>query len=110
MNENYKEFAEGRAKRSPIFKNCLKAFLIGGGICMIGQAFFDLYRYLGASEKTAKTLIPMTVILSVWCAFRVVYIECLVGLIPDIRVVFSAYPVTWLISTVILLSVCFGQF
>lgn len=62
MNDNYKEFAEGRAKRSPIFKNCLKAFLIGGGICMIGQAFFDLYRYLGASEKTAKTLIPMTIV------------------------------------------------
>lgn len=57
----------------------------------------------GALRGAGKTLIPMAVILSVWCAFRVAYIEYMVVLIPDIRVVFSAYPVTWLISSVILL-------
>ena len=60
--DNYKRFAEGRAKKSPIVKNCSKAFLIGGVICMIGQGFFDWYRYLGASEKTAKMLLPMTIV------------------------------------------------
>ena len=57
----------------------------------------------GALRGAGKTLIPMAVILSVWCAFRVAYIEYMVVLIPDIRVVFSAYPVTWLISSIILL-------
>lgn len=57
----------------------------------------------GALRGVGKTLIPMAVILSVWCAFRVIYIECMVHFIPDIRVVFSAYPVTWIISSVILL-------
>jgi len=56
----------------------------------------------GALRGAGKTLIPMSVILSVWCAFRVVYIECMVRIIPDIRVVFSAYPVTWIISSIIL--------
>ena len=57
----------------------------------------------GALRGAGKTIIPMCVILGVWCAFRIVYIECLVRIIPNIYVVFSAYPVTWLISSVILL-------
>lgn len=57
----------------------------------------------GALRGAGKTLIPMAVILSVWCAFRVVYIECLVRIIPNINVVFSAYPVTWIISSILLL-------
>ena len=57
----------------------------------------------GALRGAGKTLSPMAVILSVWCAFRVVYIECLVRIIPNINVVFSAYPVTWIISSILLL-------
>ena len=62
MNENYKRFAESRAKRSPIFKNCIKAFLVGGFICVLGQGFHDLYRYFGVSEETAKLLVPITLV------------------------------------------------
>lgn len=62
MNDNFKHFAEGRAKRSPIFQNCIKAFGIGGTICVIGQGFHDLYRYFGVSEESAKLLVPITLI------------------------------------------------
>lgn len=62
MNENYKKFAEGRAKRSPIVKNSLTAFLVGGLISVLGQALHDLYRSFGALEETAKTLVPVTLI------------------------------------------------
>ena len=62
MNENYKQFAEMRAKRSPIVKNCIKAFLVGGIICVIGQGFHDLYGYFGVSEETVKLLVPVTII------------------------------------------------
>ena len=62
MNKNYKRFAEGRAKRSPIFKNCIKAFTVGGLICVVGQGFHDVYRYFGVSEETAKLLVPVTMI------------------------------------------------
>lgn len=48
-----------------------------------------------------KTTIPMFVMLGDWCVFRIIYITTLVRLIPDIRVVFSAYPVTWTISAII---------
>ncbi len=62
MNENYKRFAESRAKRSPILKNCIKAFLIGGLICVIGQGLHDVYCYFGVTEETAKLLVPVTLI------------------------------------------------
>ncbi len=41
--ETYKKYAEARAKKSPIMKNCIKAFLIGGTICTIGQVLKDIY-------------------------------------------------------------------
>lgn len=51
---------------------------------------------------SGRTLSPMVVMLSTWCVFRIVYITVMVRLIPDITVLFTAYPVTWGIS-----SVCF---
>lgn len=45
----------------------------------------------------------MVVMLCVWCLFRVSYITVTVRLIPDIRVIFWAYPLTWSISSVIFL-------
>ena len=36
-SKNYARYVEARAPRSPIGKNCLWAFLIGGGICKEGE-------------------------------------------------------------------------
>ena len=47
--------------------------------------------------------VPMVVMLCVWCLFRVSYITVAVHFIPDIRMVFWAYPLTWSISSVIFL-------
>ena len=43
--------------------------------------------------------------LSVWCVFRIIYITCMVHFIPNITVVFTAYPVTWLLSSLIFLFI-----
>ncbi len=61
-NQEYVAYVEGRAKKSPILKNCALAFLIGGTICVIGQACKDLYIYWGSDEKTAGTLASITLI------------------------------------------------
>lgn len=58
----YKEYAEAKAKKSDILKNCTHAFLVGGTVCSIGQGVGDLYKYLGASEENIKTMIPVTLI------------------------------------------------
>ena len=45
MDKNtYKRFADAHAPRSPIGKNCINAFCIGGLICAIGQGLNDIYR------------------------------------------------------------------
>lgn len=63
MNEKeYTKYVEKRAKKSPIFKNCLFAFLFGGTICTLGQGFFHLYTYLGINELDSRTLVSITLI------------------------------------------------
>ncbi len=48
-----------------------------------------------------KAFVPMFVMLGVWCALRIAYIELVCHLTDDIRLIYWAYPITWLISSVI---------
>ena len=36
--QEYQKFVQARAKSSPLVKDCVLAFVIGGGICAVGQA------------------------------------------------------------------------
>ena len=54
-NEEYKKFTERHAPRSPVGKNLLWAFLIGGLICCLGQFLMNLYLSLGLDEESAAT-------------------------------------------------------
>ena len=60
--KSYKEYAEAHAKKSSVPLDCLKAFIIGGIICCIAQAFFDLYTFLKISEDDTKILVSCTII------------------------------------------------
>lgn len=65
MNMSDKEYIEYVEKKNPKSKlsiNCLKAFLIGGLICTVGQGFLNLYKYLGADKETASTLVTVTMV------------------------------------------------
>ena len=48
---------------------------------------------------SGRAIVPMVVMLATWCLFRICYITVVVGLIPDITVVFTAYPITWFLSS-----------
>lgn len=48
-----------------------------------------------------KAFVPMTIMLSVWCVFRIAYIEAVVHLFRDISYIYWAYPITWGISSII---------
>ena len=50
-----------------------------------------------------KTTLPMVTMLAVWCVFRVSYVTVAVGYINRLETVSWAYPITWTISSVILL-------
>ena len=64
-NQEYAQYVKEKMPKSPIFKDCALAFLIGGVICCIGQSFFDLYQSLGADEEAAGT----------WCSITMVFLS-----------------------------------
>ena len=61
----YKKLADAHAPRSPILKNCLRAFGVGGLICTAAQLIRDTgLQWLGRSEEDAATLASVTLILT----------------------------------------------
>ena len=61
-NQKYATMVKIRSKDSPIAKNCAKAFVIGGTICMLGQGILEIYLALGLDEELSKTLCSVTLI------------------------------------------------
>ena len=62
-NKAYKKYADAHAPSSPIVKNCIFAFFIGGAICTLGQLFLFLYKDVaGLPQKDAGTLCSVTLI------------------------------------------------
>lgn len=52
--QEYQEFAKKREPARPVLKNCLRAFLVGGFICLIGQAIMQVFiSWFGFTQKTA---------------------------------------------------------
>ncbi|PWU69026.1 stage V sporulation protein AC [Gracilibacillus dipsosauri] len=66
----YQSQEKNAEPKRPIFKNCLKAFLIGGLICVIGQAISTFYMYYfdfteqTVGNPTTATLIFITMLLT----------------------------------------------
>lgn len=72
MNMSKKEYAEyvkSIETRSPHLKNFIKAFVIGGAICILGQLLTNMYMSLelsrdNASAATSITLIGLSALLT----------------------------------------------
>lgn len=69
----YKKLVHDAVPKSPKLKNVFMAYLFGGGICTLGQAFKNIYIFWGADSETASTLVAVTlvVIAAVLTAFGV---------------------------------------
>lgn len=48
-NKEYADYVKSKTPNSKLTINCIKAFVIGGIICVIGQCFLSLYGYWGLS-------------------------------------------------------------
>ena len=57
----------------------------------------------GILRGAGRASVPMFVMLGCWCVFRILYITVAVSVVPSIRMVFWAYPITWSLSSVIFL-------
>ncbi len=60
--EEYSKMYEGQGDKTKWWVTFPKAFIIGGGICVLGQGLTDLYKAVGADEKAAGTLATVTLI------------------------------------------------
>lgn len=61
--DTYKKYADARAPKSRVGRNCLRAFWVGGFICTLGQGFSDLYRWAGLEKQDAGLLSSCTLVL-----------------------------------------------
>ncbi len=61
-NNEYVKYTESKSPKSKVVRNSFFAFLSGGTICAIGQAFLNLYKYFGLEQETASTLATVTLI------------------------------------------------
>lgn len=61
--KQYKKYAAAHAPKSPIVSDCLRAFLVGGAICALGEALCKLYgSYLHLVKDDASTLTSVTLV------------------------------------------------
>lgn len=60
--KEYGKLAADLAPKSPVWKDCLMAFLVGGAICALGQLIMDGYSALGLDETNAGTATSMTLV------------------------------------------------
>ena len=60
--QEYKQMNKQAAPRSPVLKNCVLAFLVGGLICAVGQVVVELATGAGMAIKEARLLCSLTLI------------------------------------------------
>lgn len=61
-NENYNKYVKQVTPKFSCFKNTIKAFIVGGIICTIGQGFINYYMYLSSDIELAKSYTTLTLV------------------------------------------------
>ena len=60
--KQYVELVREMSPKSPMWRDCLNAFWIGGLICALGQLLMTGYQEVGLSEEQAGTAVSMTLV------------------------------------------------
>ena len=63
-NEDYGKLVNEKSKPSPMGKNLIWAFLVGGAICTAGQGLSNLFQRYGLDKEQAGTATSVTLILA----------------------------------------------
>lgn len=61
-SKEYDKIVKKNSPKSKTYVNSIKAFLVGGGICALGQGLLELYMLWGADDDNAKTLVSVSLI------------------------------------------------
>ncbi len=60
--QEYSNYVDQKSPNSPIWKNCLNAFWVGGLICTIGQFIMNFCKYQGLDETASSTVVSIVLI------------------------------------------------
>jgi putative MATE family efflux protein len=72
-------------------------------VCLFYFLLAFTHTVAGVLRGAGKSVVPMYVMLAVWCVFRIAYVTSITHFLPGIRPVLAAYPITWAVSSVILI-------
>lgn len=61
--EEYNSYVMKKAKKSPVIKDTINAFWIGGLICVVGEFLSAFYKSFELPEKSVATLTSVTLII-----------------------------------------------
>ena len=61
-DKDYEKLVDAMSPKSPMGRDCFNAFWIGGLICVVGQAFINLYARFGLEKQDASTAASMTLV------------------------------------------------
>lgn len=60
--KEYQEYVNKKSPNSPLLKNCLNAFWVGGLICLIGQIISSFCKFNGLSIENSNTIVSIILI------------------------------------------------
>jgi stage V sporulation protein AC len=60
--EEYRKYAEKASPKSRILRNVVRAFIVGGLICTVGQFFTNIYKSRGLDQVATSNLTSLTMI------------------------------------------------
>lgn len=61
-DQEYDKLTKKMSPNTKLYQTLPKAFVIGGLICCLGQALFNLYTYWGLEEMDARTVTSITLV------------------------------------------------
>ncbi len=61
-NQQYQKLVSNTTPKSPLLKDCILAFIFGGGICCFGEILKMLYTNSGLNEDEVKLAVPLTLV------------------------------------------------
>lgn len=61
--QRYKEYVEEKTPKNNVYFNMLKAFIVGGAICTIGQFILNFGKSQGLSEEVAASWTSLLLVL-----------------------------------------------
>ena len=60
--KEYQEYVNKKSPNSPIWKNCLNSFLVGGLICSIGQIIMEICKYRELDNEISAAITSIILI------------------------------------------------